>query len=38
MCSFPAHSMVLPSGMRFLLSTRMVNTQCEREDCLFISV
>ena len=38
MCSFPAHSMCEPSGSARRLRTLMVNTQCDRELCLFILV
>ena len=38
MWSLPEHSIVEPSGRRRLDETFMVNTQCEREDCLFILV
>ena len=38
MCSFPAHSIVDPSGSFRVLFTRRVNTQCDRDDALFIFV
>mmetsp|Transcript_12433 Transcript_12433/g.41359 ORF Transcript_12433/g.41359 Transcript_12433/m.41359 type:complete len:273 (+) Transcript_12433:457-1275(+) len=38
MCSFPAHSKRDPSVSSCWLVTHMVNTQCDREDCLFIFV
>ena len=38
MCSFPAHSMCDPSVRTRRLRTLMVNTQCDRELCLFILV
>ena len=38
MCNLPAVSITLPSDKTFLLSTRRVNTQCERDECLFILV